>query len=186
MIFTFLIFNQALFIIYTTIYKLIIKFSIYITLGSPAKRKHSTWSAFFVLLWFRTLIDPSSKCNRILNRVRISDESRSLLARKRLGRNSSVRSLPIKYGSPQIFDSLAWRKFACSHSLNWENRIRISDESRSLLARKRLGRNSSLWEPSRLLSLARVGSRVGSVSGKAFFPYGSPQIFVYFCCKSTM
>ena len=38
---------------------------------------------------FRTLIDPSSKCNSILNRVRISDESRSLLARKRLGRNSS-------------------------------------------------------------------------------------------------
>ena len=34
--------------------------------SSPTKRKHSDWSAFFVLLWFRTSIDPSSKCNSIL------------------------------------------------------------------------------------------------------------------------
>jgi len=36
--------------------------------------------------------------------------------------------------------------------LDW---VRISDESRCQLASIRLGRNSSLWEPSRLLNLVR-------------------------------
>ena len=57
--------------------------------GSPTKRKHSTWSAFFVLLVTRTLIDSSSKCNRILNWVRIFDQDRCQLASIRSGENSS-------------------------------------------------------------------------------------------------
>ena len=79
------------------------------TLHLPHQNKtRRTFRFVFFIFFFWcpcTHIDPSPNLLANLDWVRISDESRCQLASIRLGRNSSVRSLPIKYGAPQIFDS---------------------------------------------------------------------------------
>ena len=81
---------------------------------------------------------PISKMRYILDWVRIFDQDRSLLARKRSGKNSSVRSLPIKL---RVLKTTNRPIFKMHCILDW---VRIFDQDRSLLARKRSGKNSSV------------------------------------------